>query len=281
VVAVFIPISWFFLCRFGSPINLDRIRFLSSTSVIEEQLRELGPISRPEKIVLAVSASTGFLWIFRQPIRAGAVTIPGWSTLFPKSAYVHDATVAVLMAVILCLIPAAGGKVIEWKGRRERFIMDWDTVQRGVPWGIIFLFGGGFALAAGMSESGLAAWIGSLVAGMKGTPMWIIFPLACLVAVLMTEMTSNVATVLMLCPVLAEAALELGIHPYLLLIPTTIMASFAFMLPVATPPNAVVFSSGWVTIPAMFRAGVLLDLLAVVVVPVFVYVLGMIAFGFG
>lgn len=281
VVIVFIPVSWLFLCRLGSPINLNRIRFVSSSTVIEEQLRDLGPMSRAEKIILSVSAATAFLWIFRQPVRVGSVAIPGWSTVFPNAAFIQDSTVAMLMAVLLCLIPVAGGRTVEWKGKRERFMMDWDTIQRGVPWGVLFLFGGGFALAEGMGESGLATWIGSMLAGLKGTPSWIIFPLACVLAVVITEMTSNVATVLMLCPVLAEAAIKLGIHPYLLLIPTTIMASFAFMLPVATPPNAVVFSSGWITIPAMFRAGLLLDLLAVLIVPVIVYVLGMIAFGFG
>jgi len=105
--------------------------------------------------------------------------------------------------------------------------------------------------------------------------------MSCLLAVLLTEMTSNVATVLMLAPVIAATALEIGVHPYLLLIPSAIMASFAFMLPVATPPNAIVFSSGWITIGKMFRAGVVLDFVALIIVPAMVYVLGSLVFDFG
>ena len=281
VVLVFLPLAWLYLCRFGGPVSLAKIRFRASQSVIHEELRKLGPMSGPEKIVTAASCALAFLWVFRQPIHIGAFTVPGWSSLFPYPAHMHDATVGILIGVILFTVPVNWRGGIEWKGRRERFIMDWRTVQHGVPWGIVILFGGGFALAAGMQETGLAEWIGSLLAGLKGTPVWVIFPAACLLAVLLTEMTSNVATVLMLCPVLAEAALELGINPYLLLIPATIMASFAFMLPVATPPNAVVFSSGWITIPQMFRAGVALDLIAVVLMPTIVYFLGAAVFHFG
>ncbi len=280
VACLFLPIAWLFLCRFGGPVSLSRIRFTASQSVINEERRRLGPMSRPEKIVAVASCSVAGLWVFRNPIQAGALTIPGWSSLFPHASFLHDATVSILIAVILCVIPVNGMKGLQWKGRQEFFVMDWDTIQTGLPWGIVILFGGGFALAAGMQETGLAQWMGSLLAGMKGTPLWVVFPLACLLAVVLTEMTSNVATVLMICPVLTEAAIELGINPYLVLIPATIMASFAFMLPVATPPNAVVFSSGWITIPQMFRAGVALDLIAVVLLPVVVYVLGSMVFRF-
>jgi sodium-dependent dicarboxylate transporter 2/3/5 len=184
------------------------------------------------------------------------------------------------MAVLLCIIPTSLRGPVDWKGKKQQFLMDWPTIAHGVPWGVVFLFGGGFALAAGMETTGLASWLGGLIASLKGTPVWILFPVGCLFAVVMTEMTSNVATVLMLSPVLAEASVELGVDPYLLMIPTTIMASFAFVLPVATPPNAIVFSSGWITIPKMFRAGLALDLIALVVVPLMVYILGQALFGF-
>ncbi len=281
VVVVYLPIAWLYLCRFGSRVSLSRIQFTASHTVIEEERRRLGPMSRPEKIVLAASCCLAFLWIFRQPIQVGAFTVPGWSRLFEHHSYLHDATAGILVGVVLCLIPVNFSGGVDWKGRRERFLMDWETIERGIPWGVVILFGGGFALAAGMSETGLAEWFGSLLAGLKGTPLWVIFPAACILAVVLTEMTSNVATVLMISPVLAEAALELGINPYLILIPATIMASFAFMLPVATPPNAVVFSSGWISIPAMFRAGVALDAVAIAVTPVVVYVLGNAVFQFG
>jgi sodium-dependent dicarboxylate transporter 2/3/5 len=235
-------------------------------------------MTQPEKVVLAAFCCLAFLWVFRSPIQVGAFRIPGWSGLFPWPDFLDDATVSILIGVILCLLPAKGAGAGESPG--PRFIMDWRTIEKGVPWGVVILFGGGFALAAGLQHSGLAAWIGSAMAGLQGTPLWLIFPLACAFAVVVTEMTSNVATVLMICPVLAEAAIELGINPYLVLIPATIMASFAFMLPVATPPNAVVFSSGWITIPAMFRAGFVLDGIAVLLLPAVVYLLGSVVFRF-
>lgn len=281
VVVVFLPISWVYLCRFGGRVSLDRISFTASQSVIQEERRKLGPMLTPEKIVLAAACCTSFLWIFRQPIHVGVFTLPGWSAVFPEAGFLHDATVGIFVTIVLCLIPVNLRGGMDWKGRRERFVMDWATIQKGLPWGVVILFGGGFALAAGMTETGLAHWIGSLLTGLKGTPLWIIFLVACSLAVLLTEMTSNVATVLMMCPVLAEVALELGVDPYLLLIPTTMMASFAFMLPVATPPNAVVFSSGWITIPSMCRAGAVLNLIAIVLLPVIIYMLGSAVFGFG
>ena len=279
IVIVFLPIAWLYLCRFGGGISLGRIEFAATHTVIQEERRKLGSMTPPEKIVLIAFGCLAFLWVFRSPIQVGAFRIPGWSGVFPWPEFLDDATVSVLIGVILCLLPAkgAGGS---GEGAGPRFIMDWRTIETGVPWGVVILFGGGFALAAGLQHSGLAAWIGSLMAGLKGTPLWLIFPLACAFAVVMTEMTSNVATVLMICPVLAEAAIELGINPYLVLIPATIMASFAFMLPVATPPNAIVFSSGWITIPAMFRAGAMLDAIAVLLLPAAVYLLGNMVFRF-
>ena len=280
IVLIFLPIAWLLLCRFGGPLSVGRIQFTATQSVIEEERQKLGSISGPEKSVLAASGCLALLWIFRQPIQVGFFTIPGWSEFFAYPRFLADATVGILMSVILCLIPVRGGRGMEWKGRREFFVMDWRTIQTGLPWGIVILFGGGFALAAGMRETGLAQWIGSLLSGLEGTSMLIIFPVACALATFLTEITSNTATILMMSPVLAEAAIELGIHPYLLLIPTTIMASFAFMLPVATPPNAVVFSSGWITIPQMVRAGILLDIMAVIIVPIVVYFLGGAVFQF-
>ncbi len=280
VTVIFLPIAWIYICRFGGAFSLSRIRFTATQSVIDSERKKLGPMSGPEKVVLTASCSLAFLWIFRNPIEVGSFTVPGWSQLFPHAPYLHDATVSILIAVIICLIPVNGGRGLEWKGKREFFVMDWRTIQSGLPWGIVILFGGGYALAAGMQETGLASWIGSQLTGLEETPIWVIFLAACVLATVLTEMTSNVATVLMMCPVLTEAAFQIGIDPYLMLIPTTIMASFAFMLPVATPPNAVVFSSGWVTIPQMARAGIALDILGVIVVPPLVYLLGSAVLGF-
>ncbi len=279
VVLLFLPVSWVYLTRFGTKISLSRIQFTASRSVIHEQLAMLGPMSRQEKIVLGAAATTALLWIFRQPIEVGVFTIPGWSGLFPFPDYLHDATVGILAGVLLFLIPVNFHGGVEWKGRRELFIMDWKTAERGMPWAIVILFGGGFALAAGMQQTGLAEWIGGLVTGLRGTPTWVLVPAACGIMLLLTEMTSNVATTLMMCPVLAEAGIELGLDPFLLLVPCTFMASFAFMLPVATPPNAVVFSSGWITIPAMARVGSIMNLIALAFAPALIYLLSSVVLG--
>jgi sodium-dependent dicarboxylate transporter 2/3/5 len=280
IVIVFLPIAWLYLCRFGAGVSLSSFRF-GGQEVIDAERHRLGLMTGPEKAVLAVASTTALLWIFREPLELGAFRVPGWSGLFANPALLHDSTVAMAMGILLFLVPVnlTGGK--QWKGRRERFLMDWGTVQNGIPWGIVLLFGGGFALATGIDQTGLDEWIGSQLAVLKGTPVWVLIPATCLLAALLTETTSNIATVLMLSPVLAATAVEIGVHPYLLLIPAAVMASFAFMLPVATPPNAIVFSSGWITIPQMFRAGFVLDLIAMAVVPTMVYFLGSAVIGLG
>lgn len=280
IVIVFLPVSWLYLCRFGADISLWRVRFRESQSVIEQEKAKLGPISPPERTVLAVSLATALLWIFRRPIELGAFSLPGWSLLFPDPSLIHDSTVAVAMALLLCVLPVNLSGGVQWGSEWRRFVMDWDTIRHGLPWGIVMLFGGGFALAGAIEKTGLAAWIGSKMGALEGAPVWVLVPLSCLLAVLLTETTSNVATVLMVSPVMAATAAEIGVPPYLLLVPMTIMASFAFMLPVATPPNAIVFSSGWITIPRMFRAGVFLDLIALLIVPAMVYLLGRWVFQF-
>lgn len=272
LVLVFLPLTWWYLCRFGAELPISHITFGASASVIDDELAALGPMKPQEKRVLGVASSTALLWIFREDIAVGSFRLPGWSNWLPYPDFIHDATVAMLFAIVLCIWPV--GKQSPQAPEGGRSLIDWKTIQHGVPWGVVLLFGGGFALAQGLEVSGLAAWIGSGISGLKGMPIWVLFPIACVFAVLMTEMTSNVATVLMIMPILAEASVQLGVHPYLLMIPATIIASFAFMLPVATPPNAIVFSSGWITIPRMFKAGTALDAMALVIIPLMVYVLG-------
>lgn len=272
LVIVFLPIAWLYLCRFGAEVPMSHIQFSASASVIEDELKSLGPTKPEEKRVLVVASSTAILWIFRTDLVLGSFRIPGWNHLMPFPDFLHDATVAMLFAIVLCVWPRKRQR--RGSDKAGNTLIDWNTIQHGVPWGVVLLFGGGFALAQGLEASGLAAYIGQSISGLRGMPIWVLFPAVCVFAVLMTEMTSNVATVLMITPILAEAALQLGIHPYLLMIPATIIASFAFMLPVATPPNAIVFSSGWITVPRMFRAGVALDGIALLVIPLMVYVLG-------
>ncbi len=280
VVVLFLPLAWLYLCRFGAKVPLRQIRFPGSQTVIQEELHQLGKMTPPEKRVLTIWSAMAFLWIFRNPIKLGAITVPGWSELFGHPAYLHDATVAVAMALLLCLTPAGSSGGASEAGGHKPFLMDWQTIRTGLPWGILLLFGGGFAMAAGFQQTGLASWIGSRLGGMEGFPPLLMIVITCLVLTFLTEVTSNTATATMAMPVLAAAAIQIGVHPFLFMIPATISTSCAFMLPVSTPPNAIVFGSGWVTIPQMARAGIMLDLAGVVIVTTVAYFLAATVFGF-
>jgi sodium-dependent dicarboxylate transporter 2/3/5 len=287
LLALFLPLSWLYLCRFGGAAPLRDIRFASSQTVIEEELRKLGKITRPERSVLVIWVATAFLWIFRSPIDFGSFRVPGWSQLFGKPAFLHDATVAMTMAVVLCLIPvnapvnvpANRGSVAEEKSGGRSFLMDWHTIRHGVPWGVLFLFGGGFAMAAAFEQTGLSSWAGSALRHLAGFPPIVMVALTSLAITFLSEVTSNTATALMVMPILAAAAVPVGIHPYLLMISGTLGASCGFMLPVATPPNAIVFSSGWITAPQMARAGLALDLMGVALITLVIYLLAVPVFG--
>ena len=276
IVLLFLPITWLYLCRFGGSIPLSKIRFASSQRVIRDELAALGPMTVPERRVLVVASLTGLLWVFRTPLEIGSFFLPGWSQVFPVPGDVHDSTVAMAMAVLLFVLPSG-----QAEGSRSGRILDWKGTARGIPWGIVFLIGGGLALAAGISGSGLAKWLGSWLGAMQGMPGWVLVIAICVLVTAMTEMTSNVATVLMLSPAVAAMAAEVGVHPYLLLFPMAVTSSFAFTMPVATPPNAIIFSSGWIRIPQMFRAGIVLDSIGLVIVPLAAYGLGSALFGFG
>lgn len=166
------------------------------------------------------------------------------------------------MGLLLMLLFVRWGRGLELNGKNEIFILDWPTVQKKAPWGILLLFGGGFALVAGFAKTGLDQWIGQQLAVVATLPLLLVILCLCLGVTFLTELTSNTATTTMILPIIAAVALAAHHQPLLLMIPATLSASFAFMLPVATPPNAIVFSSGWVTIPQMSRAGVVSTLWA-------------------
>lgn len=279
LVVVFLPIAWWYLCRFGSKVSIWDLRFDSSQSVIEDELRGMGKITQQERYVLVIWGVMAFLWIFRNPIRLGTFTVPGWSQLFGQPAYLHDATVAMAMALLLFVIPVPVSPEEAPAGKKYEMLMDWPTVQRGIPWGILFLFGGGFALAGAFQESKLSNWFGAQVSVLSGLPPLLVVLIVCVGLVLLTEFTSNTATALMAMPVLAAAAIQMGVHPFLLMIPGAISTSCAFMLPVATPPNAIVFGSGWLTIPQMARVGLALEIIGIFLVTAVVYFVGLPVFG--
>lgn len=274
LVCVFIPLVWVYLCRFVAPIPLKEIQFgQNEPEIIKNELKALGSMNCAEKIIAVVFSLTALLWIFRQPITFGPITLPGWSSLFARPELLHDATVAMAMGLLLMLLPVNFGKGMEVNGKREFFILDWDTVQKKVPWGILLLFGGGFALAAGFGKTGLDQWIGEQLTGVAALPFVGVVLVVCLAVTFLTELTSNTATTTMILPIIGATAVAASYHPLMLMIPATLSASFAFMLPVATPPNAIVYSSGWVSIPKMSRAGVVLNFLGAILVTTMVLLL--------
>ncbi len=262
VVIVFLPLVWWYLCRFSTSIPLSKIEVSDGAQeVVGKELNNLGPMNLAEKWVAGVFAVTAFLWMFRKPISLGPLSLPGWSGLFPWPEYLHDATVAMLMGLFLMFAPIGLLNGLKIEGKREFFLLDWQTVQRGIPWGILLLFGGGFALASGFKVTSLDQWIGQQLSGVEAFPLWGVILVLCLGITFLTEMTSNTATATMIFPIIAGAAVAAGLDPLLLMVPVTISSSFAFMMPVATPPNAIVFGSGWVTIPKMSRAGLALNII--------------------
>jgi solute carrier family 13 (sodium-dependent dicarboxylate transporter), member 2/3/5 len=272
IVLVFIPLTWMYLCRFVSPFPINQIEGGESV-IIQKELHGLGSMNRAENIVAAVFCITAALWIFRRPIVIGDFTLPGWSSFFENPKYLHDSTVAMAMGILLLVFPVNGSKGLSLNGKIEKFVLDWETVQTKTPWGILILFGGGFALAAGFGVSGLDKWIGSRLSGLSDWPLGLTILVICLAVTFLTELTSNTATTTMILPILGMAAVAATIHPLYFMVPATLAASFAFMLPMATPPNAIVIGSGWVSIPKMSRAGLILNLIGAGIVTIAVLVL--------
>lgn len=245
-----------------------------------ERLRALGRPRRSELWMLAIFAATASLWIFRKPLSLGSEPLaPGWGDWFEgvlvsfgadaklAARAVHDSTVAIGMALVMFFIPAEPD---EHGG--TRYLMDWQTVER-LPWGILLLIGGGFALADGFSQTGLSNWVGDWFAGcVAGWPPWMLVLAVSLLLTFLTELTSNVATISTLMPILAGTAIQLGIDPRLILFPAAVSTSCAFMLPIATPPNAIVFGSGWVRVGHMVRYGLVLNLIGAVLISIATFI---------
>lgn len=238
--------------------------------VIHDEKAKLGRISREEIIVSIVFASTALLWVFRGDISVGNVVIPGWSGLLPFGSLIDDGTIAIGMALVLFLIPTKK----KGEGANDHHtVLDVDVFKK-VPWDIILLFGGGFALAKGFQVSGLSEWVGAHFAGLENAPSWLLIGAIAGGITFLTELTSNTATTEMILPLLASIAAAAKIHPLLLMIPAAVAASCAFMMPVATPPNAIVFGSGHISIGQMVKAGIIINLIGIVVVTVVFLLIG-------
>ncbi len=222
-----------------------------------EQYKQLGAASREEKTVFILFCTLAFLWLSRSDIVLGSAVIPGWSSFFPYPDYFNDGTVAILISLLLFIIP--GGE-----GGKER-LMDWRSA-RGIPWNIVLLFGGGFALASGFKESGLSVWFGHQLSFAGDFHPFLVILVICFMMTFLTELTSNTATTEMLLPILAGLSVSVGTNPLLFMLPATLSGSMAFMLPVATPPNAIVFGTGRLQVMDMARNGLILNLAGVILI---------------
>ncbi len=278
--ATYMLIAWFVLTRFVFP--LPATTPFSGRDFIRNEIEKLGVMSPEEKRVTFVFVSAALLWMTRKERLFGAdVDIYGWSHYLdsflalvgsdPVGYMIDDGTVSIAMALLLFIIPASkqvGGR-----------LMDWEDAKK-VPWGILLLFGGGLALAKGFTTSGLGVYIAGQLQSLLGdaSPLVIVMSTVGFITGL-TEVTSNTATISLSLPIMASLSQAIGVHPLLLLIPTTLAASCAFMLPVSTPPNAIVYGSGRVPIMKMVVAGIWLDILSVFLITIFVYTVGHLTFG--
>jgi sodium-dependent dicarboxylate transporter 2/3/5 len=208
---------------------------------------------------------TALSWIFLKDIEIGSLTIPGWANLFPDPTYIRNSTVAMFFAIVLFAIP------VDLKKRE--FALDWEWAVK-IPWGVLILFGGGLALAKAFGSTGLVEWTGDKLNMLEGVSPLLVIVCIALMLTFLTEMTSNVATTSIMLPILGmSVAGALGVNPLLLMIPAAMSASCAFMLPVATPPNAIVFGGGHITVAQMARAGILLNLIGVMLITLITYFL--------
>jgi len=267
ITLVMLAIGWVVLTLAfvprGGGLSIDRDH-------LEEEAISLGAMSREERAILVAFGALVGLWLFRADIDLGAFVIPGWSNLLSVPGYVNDGSVAVAVALALFVLPTRRAP----SGR----LMDWETAQK-IPWHIILLFGGGFALATAFAHSGLSDWLGErLKDGAPSSPLLLVGVL-CIGVTFLTELTSNIATTEMLLPVVAGLARALEMNPLALMVPVTMSCSCAFMMPVATPPNAIVFGSERIRIAEMARVGVVMNLIGAVVITAVALALGPLVLG--
>jgi len=245
---IFIILTWFYLVRIAYPLKLKELP--GGQTVMRDEKEKLGKASYEEKFVFIIFIMTALAWITRS-----FVLVKFLPTL-------TDAMIGLIAGFLLFAIPS--------RTKKGDFLLDWETAVK-LPWGILLLFGGGLAIAAGFVSSGLSEWIGSGLTVLHGIPVFLVILLVATLVMFLAEITSNTATASMMFPIMAALAVALGIHPYALMIAAALAATCAFMLPVATPPNAVVFGSGYLRITDMAKTGFALNIVGIFIVALSVY----------
>ncbi|KPL61589.1 SLC13 family permease [Rossellomorea vietnamensis] len=246
LAAILLMVTWWYLIKVAFPLKIKELP--GGRAIVEKENRSLGRISFEEKLVLTVFVATALCWITR------SFLLNEW---IPS---LDDTIIAITGALVLFLLP----------GRKESRLLTWDDAKK-LPWGILLLFGGGLAIAKGFKETGLAEWIGKQLTVLDGISFIIILVAVTAFVIFLTEITSNTATATMMFPIMAALAAALDVHPYSLMVAAGLAASCAFMLPVATPPNAVVFGSGYIKMGDMVKAGVWLNLISIVFITLLIY----------
>ncbi len=265
---VFLVAAYFLLKK----MYIKEVYGVADTTVFLSEYKSLGKMKLEEKIVFALFSIMAILWFTRADLMIGDFRIPGWSSLFIQPTFFQDGTIAIMIALLLFVIPS--------KSNEGSMLMDWETMKK-LPYGIILLFGGGFALAKGFTESGLSNWLAVQLDFISSLPVVVMIVVVCLFMTFLTEITSNMATTQLILPILASIAIGSGIEPLYLMIPATFSASFAFMLPVATAPNTIIFSSEKLKVSDMVRTGFWLNLIGVVITTLAMIFIGKYVFNFG
>ncbi|XP_066951640.1 Na(+)/citrate cotransporter-like isoform X9 [Macrobrachium rosenbergii] len=280
---IWLQVLFMGLFRKQSPIQQSTPeRTAAVRRLIRQKYKELGPMTHHEATVLTLFIILVLLWLFRAP-----EFVPGWSAWF-KDAFegveVDDATPAMLIVTLLFILPA---RLNFWCFRNPKdpeppqpspACMNWQVVHEKIPWGVVLLLGGGFAMAEGANKSGLSAWLGDQLVAFDVMPKEAIVFVVSLMTAMLTEVASNTATASILLPVLKEMALNISVNPLYLMLPAAVCCSYAFMLPVATPPNAIVFSAANMKSADMMKAGFIMNIICVVVITVMINTLGVALF---
>ena len=229
--------------------------------MIAEEVRKLGPMGQGEKAVLFVFAAAAFLWI----VPGILADIPSIAAAVPWIGELDDTAIAIGAGIALFIIPARG---------RTEMVLDWRDAEDGLPWGVLLLFGGGLSLASAVAATGLDGWVGTQVAGLEALPVILLVGAVVALTIFLTEVTSNTATAATFVPILGGVAAGIGMDQMSLLIPVALAATCAFMLPVGTPPNAIVFGTGSVTIAQMAKGGIWLNIVGILLITMVCYLLG-------
>jgi sodium-dependent dicarboxylate transporter 2/3/5 len=247
LAVVMLFITWFLLVKVVFPSEIKHLP--GGKEAIYREIQLLGKMTKEEKMVLTIFVSVATLWILRGFIKIDALSM------------VADSTIAIGGAVLLFILPS--------DIKKREFLLDWDTAVK-IPWDILLLFGGGFALATGFSDTGLTNFMATRLTILEGTSIFLIIPVIAAMIIFLTELTSNTATNSIMLPIMAALAGAMSLHPFGLMITTTLAASFAFMLPVATPPNAIVFGSRFIKIDQMIKGGIWLNIIGIILISIVV-----------